>query len=64
MTDQELDDVYTATARALGTVGKSQAEWYLARLTLLLMQALDDPVAIHAAIAAAREDFVEKEDAQ
>ena len=55
MTDQQLDEVYTETARMLGEVGREKAEWYLARLSLLLMLKLDDPEVIRTAIRDARE---------
>lgn len=57
MTDLELDEVYTETCRALGAVGKPQAELYLARLALLLMLRVDDAQAIRTAIAEARADL-------
>lgn len=54
MTDQELDDAYTATCRTLAEVGEERSRLYLARLALLLMLELDDPAAIQRAITQAR----------
>lgn len=51
MTDEQLDEVYTETCRAMTAAGETRSNLFLARLTLLLMREVDDAPRIRAAIA-------------
>lgn len=53
MTEQQLDELYTQTCHAMTALGAEKTELFLARLSLLLMQAVDDPARIRALIASA-----------
>jgi hypothetical protein len=53
MTEQQLDELYTQTCQAMTALGAEKSELFLARLSLLLMQALDEPARIRELIAAA-----------
>jgi hypothetical protein len=53
MTEQQLDELYTQACQTMTVLGAEKTELYLARLSLLLMQALDDPARIRSAIAEA-----------
>jgi Protein of unknown function (DUF2783) len=53
MTEQQLDECYTQLCHAMSALDEDQAKLLLARLTLLLMHALDDPGRIREAIAEA-----------
>ena len=53
MTEQQIDELYTQACQTMTVLGAEKTELYLARLSLLLMQALDDPARIRLAIAEA-----------
>lgn len=55
MTQQQLDELYTRACAAMTTLGEDKTPLFLARLVLLLMQALDDPQRAAHAIEAAQE---------
>ncbi len=55
MTDQELDEVYTALCRALGELGHEQALMLLSRFALLAMLEIDSPDRLHELIGQAAE---------
>jgi hypothetical protein len=60
MNESELDELYTLSCRAMSELGEEneeKAQLFLARLSLLLMEALDDPARIRQAIGAARESL-------
>jgi hypothetical protein len=55
MNEQQLDECYTQICQAMSALGEDQADLFLARLALLLMRALDDPVRIRQLIGEATE---------
>ena len=55
MTEEDLDELYTQTCRAMTSAGADKTELYLARLVLLLMHEIDEPQRIRRALAAAGE---------
>jgi hypothetical protein len=55
MNEQQLDECYTQICQAMSALGEDQADLFLARLALLLMRALDDPVRIRQLIGKATE---------
>jgi hypothetical protein len=57
MNAEDLDVVYAALAQALTRVPEPAIEMFLARLTLLLIVAADDPGAAALAIADAEADL-------
>ncbi len=59
LTDAQRDEFYTACAHAVNTVGRTRESLLLARLTLLLADALGDIDRAKAAIAAALKDLPE-----
>ncbi|HMS27825.1 MAG TPA: hypothetical protein PKC80_10705 [Burkholderiaceae bacterium] len=54
MTDQELDQTYTALCKALASVGEAQAQPYLAMLSLSLMAHSNNPAHVLQMIAQAQ----------
>lgn len=50
LTPDALDEIYTTLCRRLTDRGEEQTSAVLARLTLLLLREVDDPVAIGRAI--------------
>ncbi len=57
LTDVERDEFYTCCAHAINTAGRSRESLLLARLALLLADALGDIDSAKAAIAAALEEL-------
>ncbi len=55
MTEEDLDELYTQTCRAMTSAGDDKSELFLARLVLLLMREIDEPQRIRRALAAAGE---------
>jgi len=55
MNEQQLDELYTQACHAMTAAGNAKTELFLARLALLLMHELEDPVRIRGAIEAAGE---------
>lgn len=55
MTEEDLDELYTQTCRAMTSAGANKSELFLARLVLLLMREIDEPQRIRRALAAAGE---------
>lgn len=56
MNEEQLDEVYTLTCRAMTDAGADKTELFLGRLVLLLMHEVDDVERIKRAIAAASEN--------
>ena len=55
MTEEDLDELYTQTCRAMTSAGADKSELFLERLVLLLMHEIDEPQRIRRALAAAGE---------
>lgn len=53
MSEQELDETYTALCQALTQAGEARTPMILARLALLLMKQVGDARAVREAIASA-----------
>lgn len=59
MTPESRDRLYTRCAEAVTTAGSTRESLFLARLALLLFEAVDDEARCEAAIDAALADLLE-----